>query len=66
MFGKKKTKNVSNESGCGAKASNMTSGSKSTKSCGAKSCSNKTTNTSNTSNCHNTRGASNNNTKSCS
>ena len=63
MFGKKKTKRASNVSNCAAKASNMTSGSRSTKS-----CSSKASNTGNSTDkaCHNTRGASNSKTKSCS
>ena len=73
MFGKKKTKSVSNvresnTSNCGAKASDMTSGSRSTKSCGGK-CTNESNSTSKASSskaCHNTRGTSNSNTKSCS
>ena len=67
MFGKKKIKNItnvkdeSNDYNCDAKASNMRSGSRSTKSCGGK-CSQEKNNSSKA--CHNTRG--DNNTKSCS
>ena len=73
MFGKKKTKSTSAVKEMGAsrksvKGSDMTSGSRSTKSCSAKSSSAKSTSSKacGSKACHSTKGASSSETKSCS
>lgn len=69
MFGKNKqeknVKSTTSKASSATKSSNMTSGSRSTKSCGGK-CKNVSNNSKTNKACHPTRGANNKTTKSCS